>query len=163
MISFKMGYKVGLTRTPPCKWTPWILYSITFLSVSESCQIILLYGISLGNELLGSTNVWFLCLVVFVDFLVKWHISLRGLFKAKCIFVEEQLWYYLIHNWWGMLEKCRGTEEMSIVFFLSTSCLFSNSAGKNPDLGQEFLFFADGKLLSPSSVTGPAIIAMAGP
>ena len=27
------------------------------------------------------------------------HISLCGLFNAKAIFVEEQLWYCLTHNW----------------------------------------------------------------
>ena len=32
--------------------------------------------------------------------LFEWHINLLGLFIAKVIPVEGQLWYCLTHNWW---------------------------------------------------------------
>ena len=40
------------------------------------------------------------------------------------------MWCYYF---WGDCWKCGSTEEMSILFFLDTGCLFSISAGKNPD------------------------------
>ena len=41
---------------------------------------------------LGFGLVWF-------GFFVKRHINFHGLLSAKVIFVEEQQWYYLTHNW----------------------------------------------------------------
>ena len=37
-------------------------------------------------------------MAVLISFFVEWHINLWGLFNAKAILVEEQLWYYLTHS-----------------------------------------------------------------
>ena len=36
-----------------------------------------------------------------VGWLVSWHINLYGLFNAKTIFIEEQLWCNLTHSFRG--------------------------------------------------------------
>ena len=33
---------------------------------------------------------------------VQWCLNPHGLFNAKAILEEEQLWYYLTHRWWGL-------------------------------------------------------------
>ena len=37
--------------------------------------------------------------IVWLDFFLKRHINLRGLFNAKAFFIEEQQWYYLTDSW----------------------------------------------------------------
>ena len=32
-------------------------------------------------------------------FFIEWHINHHGLFNAKAIFVERELWYYLTYSW----------------------------------------------------------------
>ena len=43
---------------------------------------------------------------------VWWHINFLGLFNAKYILPEEQLWYYLTHSW----------EDKKIHTFLKSIC-----------------------------------------
>ena len=45
------------------------------------------------NSIVKDLNsVWF-------GFFILWHINTCGVFKAKVILLEEQLWYYLTHSW----------------------------------------------------------------